>query len=130
MVKELDITDWEPYEIANMIDREICALVPHKRQSSCSDGFHSFNYLDDDCDDDGPYHHFRSFSSSSSFQESMSDLVSKAEEISSGYYWLHGMYSWSISLLMFWISYLLAPQIELYTTYGVGVKLLYGSKLL
>lgn len=89
MVKELEIADWEPYEIANMIDREICALVPHKRQSSCSDGFHSFNYLDDDCDDDGPYHHFRSFSSSSSFQESMSDLVSKAEEISSGYYWLH-----------------------------------------
>ncbi|KAH1214484.1 hypothetical protein AAZX31_14G189100 [Glycine max] len=89
MVKELEIEDGEPYEIANMIDREISALLPHRRQSSCSDAFHTFNYLDDDCDDDGPHHHFRSFSSSSSFQESMSDLVSKGEEISSGYYWLH-----------------------------------------
>ncbi|KAH1095460.1 hypothetical protein GYH30_040656, partial [Glycine max] len=77
MVKELEIEDGEPYEIANMIDREISALLPHRRQSSCSDAFHTFNYLDDDCDDDGPHHHFRSFSSSSSFQESMSDLVSK-----------------------------------------------------
>lgn len=112
MVKELEIEDGEPYEIANMIDREISALLPHRRQSSCSDAFHTFNYLDDDCDDDEPHHHFRSFSSSSSFQESMSDLVSKAEEISSGYYWLHGMYSWSISLMMLWMSYLIAPLIE------------------
>jgi len=114
MVKELEIEDGEPYEIANMIDREISALLPHRRQSSCSDAFHTFNYLDDDCDDDGPHHHFRSFSSSSSFQESMSDLVSKGEEISSGYYWLHGMYSWSISLIMLWLSYLIAPQIKYY----------------
>ncbi|CAA0842390.1 Probable serine/threonine-protein kinase WNK5 [Striga hermonthica] len=28
MVKELEITDWRPYEIANMIDSEISGLVP------------------------------------------------------------------------------------------------------
>ncbi|KAL2317375.1 hypothetical protein Fmac_031251 [Flemingia macrophylla] len=83
MVKELEIADWEPFEIANMIDREISALLPHKRESD------TFSYLDEDDDDDGPHHHFRSFSSSSSFKESMPDLISKAEEISSGYYWLH-----------------------------------------
>ncbi|XP_047168339.1 probable serine/threonine-protein kinase WNK4 [Vigna umbellata] len=91
MVKELEISDWEPFEIANMIDREISALLPQKRQTSCSDAFHTFSYIDDDdCDDnDAPHHHFRSFSSSSSFQESMPDFVSNAEEISTGYYWLH-----------------------------------------
>lgn len=101
MVKELEIADWEPFEIANMIDREISALLPQRRQTSCSDAFHTFSYIDDDCDDnDAPHHHFRSFSSSSSFQESMPDFVSKAEEISSGYYWLHGMSTCSFSLLI------------------------------
>ncbi|XP_027330303.1 probable serine/threonine-protein kinase WNK4 [Abrus precatorius] len=89
MVKELEISDWEPFEIANMIDREISALIPHRRQSNCPDAFHTFSYHDYDDDDDGPHHHFHSLSSCSSFQESVSDLVSKAEQISSGYYWFN-----------------------------------------
>ncbi|KAK7300803.1 hypothetical protein RJT34_11654 [Clitoria ternatea] len=86
MVKELEIADWEPFEIAHMIDREISALLPHRKQSNCPDAFHTFSYQDDD---DGPHHHFRSFSSCSSFQESISDVVGKAGEISNAYYWLH-----------------------------------------
>lgn len=94
MVKELEIADWDPFEIANMIDREISALLPHRWQNKCLDTFHTFSYKDDDGDE--PHHHFRSLSSCSSLQESIPDLVSKAEEISNRYYWLHGMSSLSI----------------------------------
>lgn len=35
MVKELEITDWEPFEIADMIDEEISALIPNwKKRAS------------------------------------------------------------------------------------------------
>ena len=94
MVKELEITDWEPFEIANMIEGEISELIPSGRKSNCSDTCHIFSYQDDD--DEGPRHHFRSGSSCSSSQESISGLVSKADEISNGYYWLHGMFSLSL----------------------------------
>ncbi|XP_061367339.1 probable serine/threonine-protein kinase WNK4 isoform X1 [Gastrolobium bilobum] len=86
MVKELEISDWEPLEIAHMIDGEISALLPRRRQRNCSDAFHTFSYPDDD---DESHHRFCSLSSSSSFQESILDLVSKPEEASNGYYWLH-----------------------------------------
>ncbi|KAJ1378818.1 Serine/threonine-protein kinase, active site [Sesbania bispinosa] len=86
MVKELEIVDWDPFEIANMIDREISALLPHRRKNNYSDAFHTFSYQDDD---DEPHHHFHSFSSCSSLQEPIPDLISKSEEISGGYYWLH-----------------------------------------
>uniref|UniRef100_A0A5B6Z819 non-specific serine/threonine protein kinase n=2 Tax=Davidia involucrata TaxID=16924 RepID=A0A5B6Z819_DAVIN len=73
MVKELEITDWEPFEIADMIDGEISALVPRWKkwgQPHQSDHRHILNYLEDD---DG--HPFYSLSSSSSSQMSLSGLI-------------------------------------------------------
>lgn len=69
MVKELEIIDWEPFEIANMIEGEISALVPNWR----TEAYHTFNYQEDD---DGPHYPFHSFSSCSSSQSSFSGLMS------------------------------------------------------
>ncbi|CAL0307695.1 unnamed protein product [Lupinus luteus] len=80
MVKELEISDREPFEIANMIEAEISALLPQRRGSNYADAWHTFSYQVDD--DEGPHHHFRSFSSCSSSQESLTGLVS-------GNYWPH-----------------------------------------
>ncbi|KAF7816221.1 putative serine/threonine-protein kinase WNK4 [Senna tora] len=95
MVRELEITDWEPFEISNMIEEEISALLPHRRKRDLPDAFHMFSYQNDD--NDGPHHHFRSLSSCSSSQESTSGLVTKAEELPNGYYWLHGMFPLSLN---------------------------------
>lgn len=65
MVKELEITDWEPFEIAEMIQGEISALIPH---------YDTFSYHEDD-DDDGTHHPLYSFSSSTSSQASLSGLI-------------------------------------------------------
>ncbi|KAL9236157.1 hypothetical protein vseg_010858 [Gypsophila vaccaria] len=53
MVKELDITDWEPQEIAEMIEEELSSLVPEWKDMNSPKSLqqHSFNY-DDDNDDD------------------------------------------------------------------------------
>ncbi|KAL8525841.1 hypothetical protein ACS0TY_015181 [Phlomoides rotata] len=48
MVKELDITDWKPSEIANMIDGEISGLDPNWKSDLSH--FHVLNYQDDDYD--------------------------------------------------------------------------------
>ncbi|KAL2509800.1 putative serine/threonine-protein kinase WNK4 [Forsythia ovata] len=77
MVKELEITDWKPFEIADMIDEEISALVPTwKDWNSINQNHqqHSFNYHEDD--DDSPHHPFYSVSSLSSSPASLSDLLS------------------------------------------------------
>ncbi|KAE8039402.1 hypothetical protein FH972_011819 [Carpinus fangiana] len=68
MVKELEITDWEPFEIAYKIEGEISALVPHWKKGDLTrpETHHTFNYQDDDDDDDGPHHPFHSLSCSSS----------------------------------------------------------------
>ncbi|KAL0294836.1 UNVERIFIED_CONTAM: putative serine/threonine-protein kinase WNK4 [Sesamum radiatum] len=67
MVKELEITDWDPLEIANMIDEEISTLVLSWKDSCSSliNQQHSFNYADeeDDNDDNVPHHPFYSTSS-------------------------------------------------------------------
>lgn len=54
MVKELDIDDWEPLEIADMIEEEISSLVPTWKDwgSSQVHHQHSFKYEEDDEDDD------------------------------------------------------------------------------
>ncbi|OIV95651.1 hypothetical protein TanjilG_01445 [Lupinus angustifolius] len=92
MVKELEITDLQPYEIATMIEGELSLLLPNKRKSSCPDSSHTFNYQDDDDDDgddnDGLHQDFHYVSSCSSPKESISGLVSKEDEISNGYYWI------------------------------------------
>lgn len=55
MVKELEITDWKPMEIAEMIDEEISAFVPSWKGCPGSPGGfnqqHTFRYVQDDDDD-------------------------------------------------------------------------------
>ncbi|KAI3526362.1 hypothetical protein L1887_05613 [Cichorium endivia] len=73
MVKELEITDWEPLDIADMIEGEISALVP-----TWNGDPHILNHsqilnLNQDEDDDHN-HPFRSLSSSSSSQLSYSSM--------------------------------------------------------
>ncbi|CAI8585974.1 unnamed protein product [Vicia faba] len=87
MVKELEISDWDPYDIANMINREISALLPYRWKNESADSFQTFSYQNDDVEEHRL--HFRSISSCSSLQESIPDSASKAEEISRGYYLLH-----------------------------------------
>ncbi|KAL0434943.1 UNVERIFIED_CONTAM: putative serine/threonine-protein kinase WNK4 [Sesamum radiatum] len=66
MVKELEITDWRPSEIANMIDGEISGLIPDwKPDHPQSAHFHVLNYQEDD------YDHHNLFSPSSSSQVSV-----------------------------------------------------------
>lgn len=68
MVKELEITDWEPFEIADMIDGEISALVPQWKKWDMPQQHHyAFDYQEED---EGHNHPFLSFSSCSSSQAS------------------------------------------------------------
>lgn len=53
MVKELEITDWDPLEIAAMIENEISLLVPNWRSQDTSIQHHSFDHEDDDDNGDG-----------------------------------------------------------------------------
>ncbi|KAH1030144.1 hypothetical protein J1N35_046042 [Gossypium stocksii] len=50
MVKELEITDWDPLEIAEMIDGEISALVPQWKKSDLPrhQAHNTYNYQEDD----------------------------------------------------------------------------------
>lgn len=78
MVKELEIIDWEPLEIAEMIEEQICVLVPNWKEivSISSHQFHqqqhSFSYISDYEDEDDhdnsqiPHPFYRSSSYSSS----------------------------------------------------------------
>lgn len=73
MVKELDIHDWDPFDIAEMIDKEIVNLIPTWKkgpmQSLQSLNVHSFCFDQDDDDNNTP-HPFHSASSHSSPQVS------------------------------------------------------------
>uniref|UniRef100_A0A1J3GR60 non-specific serine/threonine protein kinase n=1 Tax=Noccaea caerulescens TaxID=107243 RepID=A0A1J3GR60_NOCCA len=66
MVKELEITDWDPLEIAAMIENEISLLVPNWRVHESSPRHHSFGHEDDDDNGErgGRTHPFFSASSS------------------------------------------------------------------
>ena len=83
MVKELEINDWEPLEIADMIEEEISSLVPTWKDwgSSQVHHQHSFKYEDDGEDDDhnGIPHPFYSTSSHSSSQVSLPTFLSSYE---------------------------------------------------
>ena len=73
MVGELDIKDWEPFEVADMIEAEISALVPHWKKWTApnSDELHIFDYQKDYAD-----HHYPFPSSScSSSDVSLSGLI-------------------------------------------------------
>lgn len=74
MVKELEISDWEPSEIAVMIEKEISSLVPSYKRGSPQDQHYSFSYEDDDDDGDVTHHPFHYFSSCSSSQTSLPAL--------------------------------------------------------
>lgn len=66
MVKELEITDGEPLEIAEMIAQEISNLVPGWKQGDPpEDGHHVYSYGDDEEDGcDHPFYHLSSPTSS------------------------------------------------------------------
>ncbi|XP_028214497.1 probable serine/threonine-protein kinase WNK4 isoform X2 [Glycine soja] len=80
MVKELEITDLKPSDIANMIEGEISVLLPNKRNSNCSVITMTTT----------TNHHFHSASSRSSSQGSISGSDSRADDLLNGDYWLHG----------------------------------------
>lgn len=86
MVKELEINDWEPCEIADMIEGEISALVPEWKTKP----YHTFNYQDDE---DDPHHPFNTFSSCSSSQASGTGLITshKIDKMENDWNWLQGM---------------------------------------
>jgi len=90
MVKELEITDLKPSDIASMIEGEISVLLPNWRNSNCPDTWHAFSY-NDDKDNEDPHHHFHSVSSCSSSQESTPGLVIRVDDLLNGCHWLHGM---------------------------------------
>uniref|UniRef100_A0A2N9HLE2 non-specific serine/threonine protein kinase n=1 Tax=Fagus sylvatica TaxID=28930 RepID=A0A2N9HLE2_FAGSY len=71
MVKELEISDWEPLEIAEMIEDEISSLVPTWKDWGSSlqpHHQHSFNFEEEEDDDASTHHPFYSSSSPSSSQ--------------------------------------------------------------
>lgn len=86
MVKELEISDWEPFEIADMIEGEISALVPNWNRSELSNHNLSFSYAEED--DNSSHHTFRSVSSSS--QATTLGLITSPrtnQNISNGFSW-------------------------------------------
>ncbi|KAK6943379.1 Protein kinase domain [Dillenia turbinata] len=74
MVKELELTEWEPLEIAAMIEEEISNLVPSWKQWDSPHRQHSFDYEEDD-DDDETQHPFCSLDSPSSSHASLPGLL-------------------------------------------------------
>ncbi|XP_076893866.1 putative serine/threonine-protein kinase WNK5 [Bidens hawaiensis] len=76
MVKELEINDWEPLDIAEMIDKEITNLIPTSKKGPMELAqtldYHSFCY--DENDDDDIPRPFHSTSSQSSPQASPRSL--------------------------------------------------------
>ncbi|KAL4272385.1 hypothetical protein GQ457_13G027440 [Hibiscus cannabinus] len=86
MVKELEINDWEPLEIADMIEEEISSLTPTWKDRGSSKVHldqHTFRYEDDDDEDgddcNGIHHPFYATSSHSSSQVSLPALLSSYE---------------------------------------------------
>ncbi|KAG5585174.1 hypothetical protein H5410_045608 [Solanum commersonii] len=81
MVKELDITDWDPLQIADMIDTEISDMIPEWKKSRSLKNYeqqHSFKYVEDgdnDDDDENTPHPFYYNSSHSSSQLSLPGLL-------------------------------------------------------
>uniref|UniRef100_A0ACD5Y798 Uncharacterized protein n=1 Tax=Avena sativa TaxID=4498 RepID=A0ACD5Y798_AVESA len=66
MVKELDIDDRDPSEIAAMIEQEILRLVPDWAGGNCSDQQEYYTYADDDDNEEQPPFYYLSSSPASS----------------------------------------------------------------
>lgn len=110
MVKELEITDYDPLEIAVMIDEEISALVPSWQNKGYSNfnQQHSFNYNDDDDDDDDDdirrsLHH--PFYSPSSHHSSCASLTGLFTSSSHHNYLPQGNYIFNFSNIIHVASY-------------------------
>lgn len=90
MVKELEITDWEPFEIADMIDEEISALIPNWKKRGQPESDYWEHHQEDD---DGHHHLLYSFSSCSSSQVSLPGFVNihKMDTSSQRCDWIQGM---------------------------------------
>ncbi|XP_021687864.2 probable serine/threonine-protein kinase WNK5 isoform X2 [Hevea brasiliensis] len=94
MVKELEITDWGPMEIAEMIEEQITSLIPNWEEWDFSQVYHrqhSFNY--DDEEEDRTHHPFHSISSRNSSQASLLALnpsYDKQQHHGSNHEWLQG----------------------------------------
>lgn len=76
MVKELDITDWTPSEIADMIDGEISGLLPSQKKldQPLTGHYHTIDYGEDDDDDhNSPFYDFSSCSSSEKTESNRCD---------------------------------------------------------
>lgn len=108
MVKELEISDWEPSEIAVMIEKEISSLVPsYNKWGSPQDQHYSFSYEDDDDDGDVTHHPFHYFSSCSSSQTSLPALslpsmarCHSGKNITNDQDWLQGIWVTNTSCKM------------------------------
>lgn len=85
MVKELEIADWEPSDISDMIEGEISALIP-----AWNGDPHKLNLNQHEEDDHN--HSFHSLSSSSSSQISFSgvNVSRQTDGMVSGCDWLQG----------------------------------------
>lgn len=97
MVRELEINDLEPLEIAQMIEEEILALVPTWKDwgpSQCPRQ-HSFTYEEEEDDDDDISNHHPFFSSSSQSSSHgslpMLSFSSKNNHFSVAQDWLQGI---------------------------------------
>ncbi|KAF0918628.1 hypothetical protein E2562_025206 [Oryza meyeriana var. granulata] len=88
MVKELDIADREPTEIAAMIEQEIVRLVPGYKQ-------HEYSYADDDDDDVNGGHPNPFYYLSSSPTSSQGSLCGVGPTASEGFPGPHGKVDWS-----------------------------------
>ncbi|KAG6401355.1 hypothetical protein SASPL_138209 [Salvia splendens] len=86
MVKELEIMDWRPSEIANMIDGEISGLIPDwKAENPHSAHLHVLNYQEDD------YDHQNLFSPSSSSQMSALGSIASHRTAEAKPSWIQGI---------------------------------------
>ncbi|KAJ8751456.1 hypothetical protein K2173_016667 [Erythroxylum novogranatense] len=75
MVKELEIDDWEPHEIAEMIDGEISALIPNWKKWDLPEdvAYHTLEYQEDE--PNNPFHSSSSCSSSQDLPELMTHCL-------------------------------------------------------
>ena len=91
MVKELEIRDWEPLEIAGMIEEEISSLVPTWKDwgSSQCHNQHSFSYDEEEEDDDTHYPFYSSSSSCSSSVSCLPAFSSSYKSYNRGHDWPH-----------------------------------------
>lgn len=106
MVKELEITDWEVTEIAEMIEEEIASLVPGSKNRSLPFNYNrqeSFSCEEEDEAEGAIHHAFYGSSSGASSQVSIPSftarnsyhdltLLNDGINSSSSQNWLHGMF--------------------------------------